>query len=93
MLLTGEIPMKITLFQHAILGVPAALIAVFSLAVSAQANTRPRHFNANAAAIKQGCGGGTYLGTNKDGFYGCISKNGNAVTTCKKGKCVTDHVN
>jgi hypothetical protein len=81
--------MKTAFCNHALLAMAAGLIATSSLSLSAQAKVKSTYFRASAATVKSGCGG-TYLGTNKDGFYGCIAKDGKSVTTCKKGKCVKD---
>jgi hypothetical protein len=89
MLLTGEIPMNIAFCNRTIVALAVGLTAVSCLSLSAQAKGRSVYFNASAATIKSGCDG-QHLGTNKDGFYGCIAKDGKSVTTCKKGRCVKD---
>jgi hypothetical protein len=81
--------MKIAFCNQALLVMAAGLIAVSSLSLSAQAKVKSTYFRASAGTVKAGCAG-TYLGKNKDGFYGCIAKDGKSVTTCKNGKCVKD---
>ena len=81
--------MNIAFCNRALVAMAVGLIAISCLSLSAQAKGKSVYFRASAAAIKSGCGG-QHLGTNRDGFYGCIAKDGKSVTTCKKGKCVKD---
>ena len=79
--------MNIAFRNRTLLAKAAGLIAITSLSLSAQAKGKSVHFRASAGTIRTGCDG-QYLG--KNGFYGCMAKDGKSVTTCKNGKCVKD---
>jgi len=73
----------VTLSVHSVRG--CTLLAGLALgALFAAIPAEARTFNASPKDVKHMCGG-TYMGVNKSGSYGCINKIN--VVLCKKGKC------
>lgn len=73
--------MMISIHSIRTLGVLAIIVAGAALPVGP---AHAKEIKATPKDVKQLCGG-TYMGVNKDGEYGCINKIN--VVLCKKNKC------